>query len=230
MVTAGTQRSGFSAIEQVLLWCQSRNKTIIGLTAAHSGAGVTTSARALASVAAQSGYHTLLLDLSKTILTQTDNGNWKHGSTTGLAGLVERPLEFDVLSLNITLQERFRFNRPNWIRETLRNEVGLYEFVVVDLPPVLDGSNMAVNPAAAATACDGLLLVCEVNRTLRREMRAAVEILAAAGHAPDGIVINTWHATSLAIDLSRRLESVRRIAPGFVARLQAWMLRSSLLN
>ena len=108
------------------------------------------------------------------------------GSTRPLRDLVQRPTpsHFDVLpagASSTSIQELFRSPRLGRVLDEARAQ---YDFVLLDTPPLVPVFDAAV----LARAVDGVIVVVAADRTPRKMLAAALELLDPASVA--GIVFN----------------------------------------
>ena len=174
------------------------NKSVFAITSPGAGDGKTVTSVNLAAVLAkQANIRVLLIDADlrrATVgaklgidagtagLADLIAGNGKRG----LSDLVKRPepCHFDVLpagSASVSVQELFRSAR---LSEILADARERYDFVLLDTPPLVPVFDAAV----LARAVDGVVMVVAADRTPRKMLAAALDLLEPSSVV--GIVFN----------------------------------------
>jgi exopolysaccharide transport family protein len=159
---------------------------VIGIVSALPGEGKTTVATAFAAFAARNGARILLVDadLRNPSMTRLLG----HAAAPGLLDLVSGDMNFDRLVITdekykfdfLPASTRLEFSNSSdvlnsaVIKDMLNKARGDYDYVLVDLPPILP----VVDVKAAAHLFDGFALVVEWGST------SADEIVRAAGASP----------------------------------------------
>jgi len=166
---------------------QRDGKRVIAITSPGAGDGKTLTSVNLAGVlASQSNARILLIDADlrrSTVGTKLGIPAGTSGLADLIAGstkqtfaaLVQRPdaCKFDVLpagSSAVSVQELFRSPRLAEILEEARNR---YDFVLLDTPPLVPVFDAAV----LSRAVDGVLMVVAADRTPRKMLAAALDLL-----------------------------------------------------
>jgi Mrp family chromosome partitioning ATPase len=176
-------------IEQMVLAC-SRDRRIIGITAPHAAAGVSTVSSAFAEVSARWGANTLLVDLSQEASSTQTAQLWAPGLGDPKLYLTQREYSYDYLQAVPNSANIGFFNSARNFRTSLVDELKEYSAIVLDLPAILDSSARTINPAISAVSCDGVIVVCRKGRTTTDQLKKTVEIIQAAGAALVGTVLN----------------------------------------
>lgn len=105
-----------------------------------------------------------------------------------------------------------------------------YDAVVIDIPAVPSIDATCLNGAAAAAACDGVLLVCLSGELSREELNASLDALANTEAKLLGTVLNDMKYPTLGAELAREALRFRRYLPRFSRWLERKALASVLLN
>jgi Mrp family chromosome partitioning ATPase len=184
-------------VEQILLVLRQQGTRIVGITSPTAGAGVSTLSRKLASGAAQANYKILLLALNGGSDAKTPLWRPAIGEA---ANPVQTAAGYHLVAADSSEGQRQLFNNVDNLRRGL-HDFKDFEFVFLDLPPILGDAR--VNPVAAATACDGIVLVCLANRVTANEVTSAEAILKSAGARTIGAVLNDAVNPSLDHELGR---------------------------
>lgn len=166
---------------------QRDGKRVIAITSPGAGDGKTLTSVNLAGVlASQSNARILLIDAD---LRRSSVGT-KFGIAAGTAGLADliagsakqtfaalvqrpEPCKFDILpagSSAISVQELFRSPRLAEILDEARNR---YDYVLLDTPPLVPVFDAAV----LSRAVDGVVIVVAAERTPRKMLAAALDLL-----------------------------------------------------
>jgi capsular exopolysaccharide synthesis family protein len=166
---------------------QLHDKRVIAITSPGAGDGKTlTSVNLAASLASQSNARILLIDADLRRSTVGEKFGIPAG-TQGLADLIAgstkrtfamlvqrpEPCRFDVMpagSSSVSVSELFRSAR---LTEILAEARGRYDFVLLDTPPLLPVFDAAV----LARAVDGVVMVVSADRTPRKMLAAALDLL-----------------------------------------------------
>ncbi len=219
-----------TSAEQILLFCQAKEKRFIGFVSAYSGAGVTTCAVATASLAAQSGYRTLLVNLSKPVQAEVRTQTWVHTTANPMNAVVKNATPFDLLTLNTSEAERYHFNNADGFREALKGETERYDYVILDLPAILDRGQTAINPVPALIACGCALFVAELGRLTRQDLADSLDILEKAGVGLDGMVLNEGKCPPTRLEIASSFGRLLRFFPGLAKRVEQSIAKTSLLD
>jgi hypothetical protein len=136
----------------------------------------------------------------------------------------------DLLVASPAAAHRAKLNSVEHVRSMLHEELADYEAIVVDLPPVLDGTEMRINPLAPIAACDGVYLVCMAGRVDRGSIERSMVLLAQSGARMLGVVVNEAQNPSLGAELAREARRLGRFAPGLSRWLERKALSVSFIN
>ena len=178
-------------IEHMVL-ASARDRRIIGITAPHAAAGVSTVSSAFAEMSARWGAKTLLVDLSQVISDAGDGQRWAPGLSDPRLFLETSERSYDVLQAIPTSATLGAFNSARHFRGSLVKELAEYSAIILDLPSILDFSLETVNPLVASVACDGIIIVCVKGRTTTDHLKQTVEAIKIAGGPIVGTVLNDF--------------------------------------
>jgi Mrp family chromosome partitioning ATPase len=176
-----------SSIEQIMLASARPQERVLGLTSLRPGAGVSLVCRHLARTAAASELKTLLLDMSG---SHTPISTWRPGHDKISNWITPAVGGYDYIKVHTDETTRPLFGSQAKLRAAYRAELDQYELVVVDLPPLLEPSELGPNPVAVAGSCDRVLLLCAVGRDTRSQLADAISLVEAAGGKLAGLVAN----------------------------------------
>ena len=210
-------------IERIHLATFGKGDRIVGLTAPYPASGVSVVAALLAERCKLSGTSTLLCDLSMADDDRFESSKWSPGD--GSAGQAARldPLGFDRLTPRPGKEDKFRFSDGKKLRNMFEQDLKRYNAIVVDLAAQGVEAQAAIDATVAATACDAVMLVCQVGSVTRPMLAAAAAALAEAGAPLRGIVANEVNAPTLGQEIAREARRMERYAP-YLAR---WIARKA---
>ena len=181
-----------NSIEQIMLAAVGQQERVLGLTSLRPGAGVSLVCHHIARTAAAGEYKTLLFDISEPQTRDTPVRTWRPGHER-IGNLITPTVgRYDYLKVRTDEATRPLFCNPTRLRSVYRTEFEQYALVVVDLPPLLEPSELGPNPVAAAGSCDQVLLVCAVGRDTRSELAEAISLVGGAGGRLSGLVSNEF--------------------------------------
>lgn len=206
-------------IESIYQHAVSSSARIVGLTGVTGDSGVSSLARALARRAWAGGQRALLIDASSLLLAPTserapvlvDEGHYR---------LELRPSADEMLPLREVSRLR------NLISDFMRE----FEFIVVDMPPVLGGEEHPLPATVVANACDTMMLVCMTGQMTHVDLRFALRRLDGANAKPAGVIVNHREQPTLGAEIAREAERIRRFAPRFAERIQRRMIVSKFFD
>ncbi len=218
-----------TTFEDILQLAQRKNLRLIGFAAAAAGAGTTTCTVQAAATAAMAGFRTLCIDGSRGAETSGENG-WYPGCGRSACTVFASAAGFDFVGVDASDGRRQLFNNLAAARASLLSDFSEYDFIVMDLAPVLDGREDSINPLAAATICEAAFLICRAGVETSREVEMAVNRLKAGGCRLEGVILNeAWYETP-GRALAARAARWSRWMPRLSARISAFARRSELLN
>ena len=206
-----------NSIEQIMLAAVGQQERILGLTSLRPGAGVSLVCHYIARTAAAGEFKTLLLDISEPQTRDAPVRSWRPGYD-GISNLITSTVgRYDYLKVRTDEATRPLFSNPARLRSVYRTEFEQYALVIVDLPPLLEPTELGPNAVAAAGSCDQVLLVCAVGRDRRSELAEAISLVGGAGGRLAGLVSNEF-LYEQPLDHMGRLASLLRGVPRVVAR------------
>lgn len=222
-------RAAVRSVEQIVLSSFEDGHRIIGFTAAEPRSGVSTLALSTAEVFARAGLRTLFIDLSQPLQEPTTGPFWALGEEDPRSRILRRNDGADQLIARPTIITLSSFNNITHIRNIMVGELAEYSRIVIDIPAILDAQT-TINPAAAAAACDSVLLVCVRGRLTRRRLARSMEFIQAAGGKVKGTVLNEMDYATPGVEIARIAKRVFRSAPRIAAWIERKALGSELLN
>lgn len=191
-----------------------RGARTIGITAPGSQSGVTTVAKSLATRCALAGQKTLLVDMSRgpDDRRASDDHGLADNSQTG-SNIWKARGGYDLLPINPGGADKYRFRDARGLQDMLKNDLGHYDQVVVDLSPVPDLGHAAVPAGIGAASCDAVVLICRTYAVTRAEVEAAVTSLADNEAKIAGLVMNDKDAPTIADELMREFDRISWLLP-----------------
>ena len=217
-------------VERIALATLGQGTRTIGI-ASHGGqAGVSTLAADLAEVTALSGVATVYVDLTTTVLPNARDIIWRPGQGGAGQAITHDARGFDVLTARFDLNTRFLFNNVERLKQSFNDELSRYQVVIVDIPALCVAEADHINGAAAAAACDGVMLVCVSGRITRAELIQGTAALDAAKVKVIGTVLNDIECPTIGADIAREALRLERFAPRFAGWVSAKARTSTFLN
>ncbi len=216
------------AVEQLVVPALENKVRVLGLTAPHIGAGVSSLASAAAESIARSGTRVLCVDFSQPVANV--GGEWAPGDGTAPSRIEADPAGFDRLTAVASAESRYTFNNGKRLRRTLFDELSEYTVIVVDLPALIETETDSINPLAVALACDQVLMVCARDRTTRPQITDAAHRARQAGVKLGGIVWNDFSTPSLGMDIAGSVRRRLGFFPPLAHFLERRFARSTFLN
>jgi Mrp family chromosome partitioning ATPase len=177
-----TRTGWLRTIEQIALACIRENR-IIGVTAPHSVAGVSTLSHAFAELVGSWGVKTLLMDLTASKLAMTRG--WTPGIGNPKDFIEQGENGYDVIRVvGLAPSPVAAFN--------LFRELEEYRSIVLDLPAVLEYSAYTISPIIGAVSCDTVIIVCSRGGTSFDQLKKIIEVLQVGGAKIGGTVLNEF--------------------------------------
>jgi Mrp family chromosome partitioning ATPase len=211
-------------VERIALASLGRGIRTIGITSPGRQAGVSTLAADLAEVTALSG------DLTASVLPNARDIIWRPGEGGAGQAITRDPRGFDVLTAKFDVSTRFLFNNVDRLKQSLSEELARYKAVIVDIPALCVAEAEHINGAAAAAACDGVLLVCVSGRITRAELIKGAAALTSAKANVLGTVLNDVACPTLGAEIAREARRLEQYAPRFAKWVSGKALNSPFLN
>jgi Mrp family chromosome partitioning ATPase len=217
-------------VERIALATIGRGIRSVGITSPGGHSGVSTLAADLAEVTALSGVTTLFVDLTASVLPNARDVIWRPGEGGAGQAIVRDPRGFDVLTAKFDVSTRFLFNNVERLKQSLGEELVRYNAIIVDIPALCVPEAEHINGAAAAAACDGVLLVCVSGRITRAELIKGASALTSAKANVLGTVLNDIECPTLGAEIAREARRLEQFAPRFAKWVSGKALNSSFLN
>jgi Mrp family chromosome partitioning ATPase len=175
-------------LTQVIAAIHSQSAHVVGITGARQGVGVSVTSRQLAGALANFGTKTLLVDISRADLLETDALPSTFAPSAAVLDNVNevRPsLSFaDLAEAQLSTDQ---------LREAFTTATETGHTIVVDLPPVTLRTGQP-SPAfmAAGRACDLVFLVCLSGEMRRQELTECIETCRIVDIKLGGLILNDW--------------------------------------
>jgi Mrp family chromosome partitioning ATPase len=217
-------------VERIALATLGQGIRTIGITSHGGQAGVSTLAADLAEVTALSGVSTLYVNLTTTVQPNARDIIWRPGEGGAGQAITRDARGFDVLTARFDLPTRFLFNNVDRLKQSFSEELARYKAVIIDIPALCVAEAEHINGAAAAAACDGVLLVCVSGRVTRAELIKGTAAMDAAKVNVLGTVLNDIECPSLGAEIAREALRLERFAPRFANWVSRQALNSPFLN
>ncbi len=197
---------------------------VVGVTSPQPASGVSSVCRRICEAVARSGTRTLLVDLSGKPEVGPVTTVWYPG--VGGAGQSIRRVSagYDCVVATFDKDSRFLFNNIERLRRSLAEEFPSYEAIIVDIPSVPSADPAGLNGAAAAAACDGVLLICVSCEVSREQLNESLDAMANVEANLVGVVLNDIRNPTLGAEFAREARRMRRYLP----RLSGWLERKAL--
>ena len=206
--------------EQIMLSTIENKIRILAITSPFHGAGVTTVAHGLATVFAQSGRKTLLIDLSGAVPAGRAAASWAPGTPLPPGAIVQGPDGLAFLAVVPGVAARSLFNNVELLQAAFQRDFFGYASIVIDLPALDNIDPGSLNPVAIARAADAVFLVAPTGYTAREDLASAAQKLRQVGAPVSGIIMNDQYCATLGEEIAAL--SQKRVAPIF-PRLARWI-------
>jgi hypothetical protein len=218
------------AFEQILMMALQCNSEIIGFTALEPGRGPGICAKGVAEVAAYSGRATLLLSLAD----DARNGNirwssWSVRNNDNVRSVSHQEEGWPFRMDRDRLGGSF-LDKPAMAREKLASCFPQYDFLIIELPMLLDASVETINPVAAACACDQTFLICQRGRSRKEHLLRAMEIMRSSSCELAGIVNDESCYDTPGQEIATWARHFTLLGPRFAKWVERYALTSALLN
>ena len=192
---------------------------IVGLAGVSRDSGVSSLARALARRAAAGGQRALLIDASSSLISQSPERS-PRATDDGYFHLDLRP----------SPAERLPLREVSRLRKLFSDSMRDFDFIVVDMPPVLCGAEFPLPATIVANACDATMLVCMTGQMTNVDLQQALRTLKGANTDPCGVIVNHREQPTLGAEIAREAERIRPITPALADRVQQRMAVSKFLD
>jgi capsular exopolysaccharide synthesis family protein len=192
----------YRALRTALLLSSAEEMRMIALTSAQSGEGKTATAANLAVVMAQLGRSVLLIDAD--LRKPRQHRVFRVSNRQGLVNCLTEGTDLDevvqttvVPGLTLMTSGTIPPNPSELLasdrmRELLERARRLFDFVIVDTPPILAVTDASLVGAQA----DGMVFCLNAGKVLREEARTGTDRLAMAGNKVLGLVLNRYVPTN----------------------------------
>ncbi len=209
-------------IEQIALTIQTSGVRSIAIGSVKHDPAWSAMARDVASVCAKAGLRSVVVDVSGSEI----GPSWIPGDGRAQPAPDADDPSIDVVSAANSIQARAAFNNRSRLSVGLTEELAGYDLVVLSLAGLGEDRDDRVNAVAAASAADGVLLVCPTNQIAQSEFQDTINAVLGAGGTIVGTVMDDRSNPMLGDDMAR----VAQRALGFMPPLARWAakrLRSS---
>jgi hypothetical protein len=215
--------------EQVLLVALQNNPKTIAFTAPEPGSSSRYCARGIAEISARASRTTLLIDLADpiTIDLGCDSSVQRNNDITEPARYPEGVVAPYSVHVDVFAVSWLDVGRT---RETLAGFFPQYELVILNLPPLLGAHAGAVNPIAAAAACDHVFLVCQRGCLRRDRLLRAMRMASSGGCNFSGIISDERSYESPGREIAKIARRLGVISPKLAKSIERYSVASTLLN
>jgi Mrp family chromosome partitioning ATPase len=219
-------------LEHIYLGTFGRGARTVAVTGVQVGDGASLLAHALASRATNAGLRALYLDLN--LFRPTFPGQqlaWRPDDHSVHQALLPRDqaAPFEVAPAP-TGGANLLFREPTMLKRLLEERLAEYDAIVIDTSAICSVNAGNVPPEILAAACDSCVLVMLAGSTKQASARLAVDRLAAAGAKLAGVVLNDRDNPTLANEMCREVNRLKRFLPKAAERLCRWIRRHDLLR
>lgn len=218
------QKSWLATVEQIMFAAMESKARTLAVAGVRPQSGVSTVCELLAASYARAGDKTLLIRFAR---DGRGGGGWVPGDAAE-AHIDRDHGDYDTIVACAVADKRSRFNNVAALRNALATDFAAYRVIIMDLPPIDQEVDGAINPLASARVADGVILVCVTGRDRQQEIAAAASALQAAGACLSGVVMNDSMSPAVGVQLAEKLKPIGAV-PGI-----SWLRRraqsSTLLN
>lgn len=206
----------------------------LAVTSAVAGEGVTTVAEGLARRMEATGQKALLVELNLFHPALSDQfgvvrSSWLP-SDVSTGHIAVRDNGFHFLAAPLSQEAPMRFREHMVLQSAIARWLQDYDAVIFDTSP-LNALNKGNIPAdLVCSVCEGTLLVVLAGRTHDSAVRDALKRLKAVKACLVGMIINDFYNPTLASELLRETERLRRWMPRVAQWLRQCIQNSALLN
>lgn len=216
-------------IEEIVIWIASAGKRVIGLTSPEGDGLVDSIAWSTAEFLARSGRSVLFIDLQQP-LRESQGYAWAVSDLLSGRNIISKEQCLDVITITPNRESRYAFADTGQLRTVLESLLDVYQFIILELGPVLTFSPVKLNPLPAGAACDYLLLTCPRGSTNRAKLENVVGKLRAARCILAGIILNEAGYVSVGAEIAPITYWLFWPMPRLRRRVQRWVINSDLLN
>jgi Mrp family chromosome partitioning ATPase len=220
---------GLREIEEIVIAISSSEKRIIGFTSPEPDGLVCSVAQAVAEFLARSGRSVLLIDLQQAI-SESQGDHWTVSDMLARRNITHLGQGLDLIATVPNPESRYAFSDTGECRNALEGLLESYQFIILELAPVVTPTAATLNPLPLGAACHHVLLTCRRGATKRSELRTVAEKLRAARCVIGGLILNETGYSSPGVEIARVASWFLWPVPGLKRRAQNWALKSDLLN
>lgn len=219
-------------LEHIYLGTIGRGARTVAVTGVQSGDGVSLLAQALAARAADAGLNAIYLDLN--LFRPAFGGpqiGWRPGDQSVHQALLppEGTRSFQVVA-SPPRENGLLFRESSSLRQLLTQQLATYDVVIVDTSALCAVNRANIPAEILAAACDTCVLVMLAGVTKNEAARLAIDRLKSAGAKIAGVVLNDRDNPTLADEMCREVNRLRRLLPGLTRRLCRWLRGRDLLR
>jgi Mrp family chromosome partitioning ATPase len=177
-----------SSAEQIAISQIIKGTRLIGFISPTAASGTSLFARMVAEAMGRAGLKILLANL---------NATQEVIHETAAVAVTEpwRPISdesnrlLDMLSANVTAETKPLFNNNGWLGSFFAEQLRTYSIVILDLPPLIQEHKNKLSPLAAASICQGIVLMCPTGGVTRAQVSRSLQLLQAAEVNVIGLVV-----------------------------------------
>jgi protein-tyrosine kinase len=219
-------------LEHIYLGTFGRGARTVAVTGVQGGDGASLLARALASRATSAGLRALYLDMNLFRPSfPSQQIAWRPDDQSVHQALLpsDQATPFEVAPAPVGASNLL-FREPAMLKRLLEDQLADYDAIVIDTSAICSVNAGNVPPEILAAACDSCVLVMLAGVTKQAPARLAVDRLAAAGAKIAGVVLNDRDNPTLADEMCREINRLKRWLPKMTDRLCRWVRRKDLLR
>ncbi|MFY7962865.1 MAG: capsular biosynthesis protein [Elsteraceae bacterium] len=219
-------------LEHVYLGTFGRGARTVAVTGVQGGDGASLLAHALAARATSAGLRALYLDLN---LFRPSFPSlqiaWRPDDQSVHQALLPRDhsAPFEVAPAPVGASNLL-FREPAVLKRLLEEKLVDYDAIVIDTSAICSVNAGNVPPEILAAACDSCVLVMLAGVTKQAPARLAVDRLTAAGAKIAGVVLNDRDNPTLADEMCREVNRLKRWLPNLTEKMCRWIRRKDLLR
>jgi len=219
-------------LEHIYLGTFGRGARTVAVSSVQGGHGASMLAHALAARATNAGLRALYLDLNLfRPAFPTQQIAWRPDDHSVHSALVPRDhaAPFEVAPAP-TKAGSLMFREPSVLKRLLEERLSEYDAIIIDTSALCAVNAGNIPPEILAAACDTCILVMLSGSTKQAHARLAVDRLQAAGAKIAGVVLNDRDNPTLADEMCREVNRLKRWLPTMTERLCRWLRRKDLLR
>ena len=216
-------------VEEIVIAISSAGKRIVGLTSPEGDDLVDQAAWSVAEFLARSGRSVLLIDLQQPI-RESQGDAWTVSDMLARRNVIHKEQCLDVITIRPNQESRYAFADTGQLRTALEGLLDVYQFIILELGPVVAASPAKLNPIPMGAACDYLLLTCQRGSAKRSRLQSVVERLRSARCIIGGVILNEARFSSMGAEVASIVSWLLWPMPRLRRRVQNWAMNSELLN